>query len=162
NLERESDHPPFAGAAQTVECAAGDIDRATPSELSVPEPVRCRVHSHSLPRLRVLGGNQGAATGGLVIVQGVRDIVGVEADQDQVGFEACDVSCEECDLLARVVSPDAEVHYVEIPAWKRLVEQLLEPGGVGLVVVDSPSEGQRVANHDDPESARRLWHGGFG
>ena len=88
----------------------------------------------------------------------MRDRLGVVdevEEHDLVGLVGETLLAEEGDLLGRVVVPGTEVHDL---GRRPAAEHLAEEGGEGLLALDAPAEGERVAEDRDPATtvARAL------
>ena len=86
----------------------------------------------------------------------VDQIVPVEADGDQIGLEVEPLREQVDQLLARVVAADPRVDHLEAPLRVARREQPLELLCVEIVEADPECEGERIAQAQDADLARRL------
>ena len=86
-------------------------------------------------------------------------IIDAELHEHQVGLVGHPHVLEQSSLRVGVVSADSEVHHLDAGLGHQLGQPGFEYLGEGVLFRDGRSEGQRVAEHDDPPHAFGLGPG---
>src|SRR5919106_3539482 len=92
------------------------------------------------------------------LVDVVLGIVDEESHEYNIGLQRRRRMLEHGQLLARAEPGYSGVHHLHSRSDAHGVQLLFKLGGVGLIVVDTQPERERVAPHQNSASTSRFWN----